>query len=84
MTSITEKVKGFLFEHNYKMFNTLSNQFFSKIFRTVNGLPYTSYFGIRYAQAPVGSLFLQKPVPALPWNDTFIADEEITCLQVIS
>jgi len=49
----------------------------------VNGLPYTSYFGIRYAQSPVGPLFLQKPVPSLPWNDTFIADEEITCLQVI-
>ena len=53
-------------------------------FRTLNGLPFTSFFGIRYAQEPSGDLFLQKPVPALPWNGTFVADDEVTCLQVLS
>lgn len=31
---------------------------------------------------PVESLFLKKPIPALPWNEVFVADQEIKCLQV--
>jgi carboxylesterase type B len=53
------------------------------VFRTLNGVPFTSFFGIKYAQAPRGDLFLQRPVAALPWNGTFVADEEVTCLQVM-
>ncbi len=51
-------------------------------FSTVNGLKYNSFFGIRYGQEPVGPLFLQKPIPALPWNGTFVADQQVKCLQV--
>jgi hypothetical protein len=61
-----------------KMFSISSHLYF----RTVYGRPYTSFFGIRYAQNPVDSLFLQKPIPALPWNELYVADQEIKCLQV--
>jgi len=55
---------------------------FSLIYRTIYGRQYTSFFGIRYAKNPVDSLFLKKPIPALPWNGVFMADQEIKCLQV--
>ncbi|XP_019764024.2 juvenile hormone esterase [Dendroctonus ponderosae] len=44
---------------------------------------YFAFYGVRYAQPPVGSLRFQAPVPAEPWSDTYDATyEKNYCFQV--
>jgi len=49
---------------------------------THDGIQINNYLGIPYGQAPIGDRRFKKPLPALPWNETFDATHDgFSCMQ---